>query len=47
MKRSLIVLVAVVIAYVSIYVSAEETDMPVNQEYAPLEKKRPVYPYVS
>ena len=47
MKRSLIVLVAVVTAYVSIYVSAEEIDMPVNQEYAPLEKKRPIYPYVS
>ena len=47
MKRLLIVLVAVVTACVSIYVSAEETDMPVNQEYAPLEKKRPIYPYVS
>jgi len=47
MKRILIVLVAVVTACVSIYVSAAETDMPVNQEYAPLSKKRPIYPYVS
>ena len=47
MKPLSIVLVAVVTACVSVYVSAEATDMPVNQEYAPLEKKRPIYPYVS
>ena len=29
------------------YVSGEETDTPVNQEYAPLEKKAPIYPYVT
>ena len=27
--------------------SAEETDTPLNQEYAPLEKKAPIYPYVT
>ena len=47
MTRLSIVLVAVVTAWSSTYVSAEETDMPVNQEYAPLEKKAPIYPYVS
>ena len=47
MTRLSIVLVAVVTAWSSTYVSAEETDMPVNQEYAALEKKAPIYPYVS
>jgi hypothetical protein len=47
MKRSFLVVFAVLTAWSSMYVSAEETDIPVNQEYAPLEKKRPIYPYVS
>ena len=29
------------------YLSAEEIDTPLNQEYAPLEKKAPTYPYVT
>ena len=47
MKRSIVILVALATACASLYVSAEETDMPVNQEYAPLEKKAPIYPYVT
>ena len=47
MKRLLIVLIAVLTTCSSMIVSAEETDMPVNQEYAPLEKKAPIYPYVT
>ena len=47
MTRLFIVLVAVLTIGFSMYISAEETDTPVNQEYAPLEKKRPIYPYVS
>ena len=47
MKRLFIVLVAVLTAWSSMDVSAEETDVPVNQEYAPLKKKAPIYPYVS
>jgi hypothetical protein len=47
MKRSFLVLVVVLTACSSINVSAEETDTPVNQEYAPLEKKAPIYPYVT
>ena len=47
MKRLFIVLVSVLTTCSSIYVSAEETGTPVKQEYAPLEKKRPIYPYVS
>ena len=46
MKRSFLVLVAVLTAWSSMYVRAEDTDIPVNQEYAPLEKKAPIYPYV-
>ena len=47
MKRSFLVLVAVLTAWSSMYVRAEDTDIPVNQEYAPLEKKAPIYPYVT
>ena len=47
MKRSIVVLVALATAFASLYVSAEETDTPLNQEYAPLEKKAPIYPYVT
>ena len=47
MKRSIMVLGAVATACASMYVSAEETDTPLNQEYAPLEKKAPIYPYVT
>ena len=47
MKRSIVVLVAAVTACAAMYVSAEETDIPLNQEYAPLEKKAPIYPYVT
>ncbi len=47
MKRSFTVLVALLATCNSIYVMAEETDTPVNQEYAPLEKKAPIYPYVT
>ena len=47
MKRLFTVLVAVLTACSPMYVSAEETDAPVNQEYAPLEKKAPIYPYVT
>ena len=47
MKRSFTVLVALLATCTSIYVMAEETDTPVNQEYAPLEKKAPIYPYVT
>ena len=47
MKRSFLVLFAVLTAWFSMYVSGEETDTPVNQEYAPLEKKAPIYPYVT
>jgi len=47
MTRLFIVLVAVLTTGFSMYTSAEETDTPVNQEYAPLEKKAPIYPYVS
>ena len=47
MKRLFTVLANVLAACSSMYVSAEETDTPVNQEYAPLEKKAPIYPYVT
>ena len=47
MKRSFLVFFAVLTAWSSMYVSGEETDTPVNQEYAPLEKKAPIYPYVT
>jgi hypothetical protein len=47
MTRLFIVLVAVLTTGFSMYISAEETDTPFNQEYAPLEKKAPIYPYVS
>ena len=48
MKRSIIVLVAVLTISATMYVTAGETaDKPVNQEYAPLEKKAPIYPYVT
>ena len=47
MKRLFLVLAAALIACSSMYLSAEETDTPLNQEYAPLEKKAPVYPYVT
>ncbi len=47
MKRSFTVLVALLATCTSIYVMAEETHTPVNQEYAPLEKKAPIYPYVT
>ncbi len=47
MKSSFLVLAAALIACSSMYLSAEETDTPLNQEYAPLEKKAPIYPYVT
>ena len=47
MKRSFTVLVALLATCTSMYVMAEETDTSVNQEYAPLEKKAPIYPYVT
>ena len=47
MKRSFTVLVALLATCTTMYVMAEETDTPVNQEYAPLEKKAPIYPYVT
>ena len=47
MKRLFLVLAAALIACSSMYLSAEETDTPLNQEYAPLEKKAPIYPYVT
>nr|ADI16700.1 hypothetical protein [uncultured gamma proteobacterium HF0010_05D02] len=47
MKRSFTGLVALLATCTSMYVMAEETDTPVNQEYAPLEKKAPIYPYVT
>ena len=47
MKRSFTVPVALLATCTSTYVMAEETDTPVNQEYAPLEKKAPIYPYVT
>ena len=47
MKRLFLVLAAVLTACSSMYLSAEETDTPLNQEYAPLEKKAPIYPYVT
>ena len=47
MKRSFTVLVALLATCTSMYVMAEETDTRVNQEYAPLEKKAPIYPYVT
>ena len=47
MKRSFTVLVALLATCTSMYVMAKETDTPVNQEYAPLEKKAPIYPYVT
>lgn len=47
MKRSFTGLVALLATCASMYVMAEETDTPVNQEYAPLEKKAPIYPYVT
>jgi len=47
MNRLFTILVAGLIAWSSMYATAEETDTPVNQEYAPLKKKRPIYPYVS
>ena len=47
MKRSFTVLVALLATCTSMNVMAEETDTPVNQEYAPLEKKAPIYPYVT
>ena len=42
MKRLFTVLVAALTAWSSMYVSGEETDTPLNQEYAPLEKKAPI-----
>ena len=47
MKRLFLVLAAVLTACSSMYLSAEETDTPLNQEYAPLEKKAPIYTYVT
>ena len=47
MKRLFVVLAAAFTACSSMYLSAEETDTPLNQEYAPLEKKAPIYPYVT
>ena len=47
MNRLFTILVAGLIAWSSMCATAEETDTPVNQEYAPLKKKRPIYPYVS
>ena len=47
MKRSLIVLTAALTISRSMYVSGEETDTPLNQEYAPLEKKAPIYPHIT
>ena len=47
MKCLFLVLAAVLTACSSMYLSAEETDTPLNQEYAPLEKKAPIYPYVT
>ena len=47
MKRSLLVLTAVLTISRSMYVSGEETDTPLNQEYAPLEKKAPIYPHIT
>ena len=47
MTRSFTGLVALLATCTSMYVMAEETDTPVNQEYAPLEKKAPIYPYVT
>ena len=47
MKRSFTVLVALLATCTSMYVMAKETDTPVNQEYAPLEKKAPIYPYAT
>ena len=47
MKRSFTVLVALLATCTTMYVMAEETDTPCNQEYAPLEKKAPIYPYVT
>ena len=47
MKRSFTVLVALLATCTSMYVMAEETNTPVNQEFAPLEKKAPIYPYVT
>lgn len=47
MKRLFLVLAAALTACSSMYLSAEETDTPLNQEYAPLEKKAPIYPYVT
>ena len=47
MKRSFTVPVALLATCTSMHVMAEETNTPVNQEYAPLEKKAPIYPYVT
>ena len=47
MKRSFTVPVALLATCTSMHVLAEETNTPVNQEYAPLEKKAPIYPYVT
>ncbi len=47
MKRLFLVLAAALTACSSMYLSGEETDTPLNQEYAPLEKKAPIYPYVT
>ena len=47
MTRSFTGLVALLATCTSMYVMAKETDTPVNQEYAPLEKKAPIYPYVT
>ena len=47
MTRSFTGLVALLATCTSMYVMAEETDTLVNQEYAPLEKKAPIYPYVT
>ena len=47
MKRSFTVPVALLATCTSMYVMAEETNTPVNQEYAPLEKKAPIYLYVT
>lgn len=47
MKRLLMVLVAVLTVAPSMYVSGEETDTPLNQDYAPLKKDPPIYPNIS
>ena len=46
MKRSFLVLVFVLTACSSMSLVAQN-DTPLNQEYAPIEKKAPIYPYVT